>query len=329
MGYDMYWRIVPKEMDRTVEALKKNFDSAIKERDHTKVKFAKQITGKDFSWNEPGILALPELDNSPYKEQLEKLQQDVEDSISAMEDAKEYYFRANIWGMGSLATIMNEFDLFSEDMPELLYTVTSDGYEDSSGRFQPINPDEESDDPVSSDDLILNNLTYNSIVDIALGKVFTTVGGISNVKLSDNSGWWVTPVEIEAALSKFDSMSLDEFFKKILDAGCAVAGQSARYDNMFSKPGQSVTDFSEEELFIMALNTFVSTDISLWFSAIKTYSSHEVKEQIRILKYKDGDEDGKTVENSATRAYNNLIFFMKFMVYISSAAEFGEGFYVW
>lgn len=91
-----------------------------------------------------------------------------------------FYFRANIWSMGRLRSLMGSLGLLNDALPPPPPTAEQFG----------IDPDTATKEEL----LPLREATERWL------RFTAEVPGIPRVKLSDNSGWWITPIEIESAL---------------------------------------------------------------------------------------------------------------------------------
>lgn len=109
----------------------------------------------------------------------EAAQKKVTVAYHAMDEARPEYFRLNIWGMGSTREAMIALDMLCD--PE---SPSRQDWDEVNARVEALGDDEDSDD------------IYREILSNHNGEC----PGIPWWKLSDNSGWYVLPAEIRAAL---------------------------------------------------------------------------------------------------------------------------------
>jgi hypothetical protein len=91
-----------------------------------------------------------------------------------------FYFRANIWMMGRLRDLMGDLGLLNDAAPPPQPTAEQFG----------IDPEHATEDEWAA----LHEATERWL------RFTAEAPGIPRMKLSDNSGWWITPIEIESAL---------------------------------------------------------------------------------------------------------------------------------
>ena len=108
-------------------------------------------------------------------------QKKVEVAWDAMDNARPEYFRLNIWGMSDCRSHMADFGMICEPEPH-----TRDDWDEVNKRAADAT-EEESED------------IYREILSDHRGEC----PGIPWWKLSDNSGWYVLPAEIRAALHAY------------------------------------------------------------------------------------------------------------------------------
>ena len=105
----------------------------------------------------------------------------VERAYEAMDAAQPEYFRLNIWGMSDCRSHMSDFGMLCEPEPH-----TRDDWDEVNRRAAAA-PEEDSEE------------IYREILSDHRGEC----PGIPWWKLSDNSGWYVLPGEIRAALHSY------------------------------------------------------------------------------------------------------------------------------
>lgn len=107
------------------------------------------------------------------------------------------YFRANIWGMGQIRDWMSQGDMWDEeaefaDTPVDLATFGLTE-EEAWGEISDLSEEKQAayEKMSAASDARMRGMVHQA-----------EDGGIPPIKLSDNSGWWVTPDEIVTALAK-------------------------------------------------------------------------------------------------------------------------------
>lgn len=149
MGYDMYFADPPSEEEElTMNAARVAFEAACKARDQ-------------FEFGTP---------------EAEAEQMKVDETYHAMYAAQPWYFRLNVWGMGTMREVMDEAGM-------LCYPPTVD--------WDSITADPETEQDEYERQAEALRASHNG-----------ECPGIPWWKLSSNDGWLVSPAEIRAALAK-------------------------------------------------------------------------------------------------------------------------------
>ena len=167
MGYDLYWENVPPEIEKEHEQAREELMAAVKERDALP-------WGSDESkkLHEEKVLPLIEKDERTHKN----------------------YFRLNIWGMGVCRRLMDEREMLEWEAHPGWPTREEFGVpEELAGEIRL--DDEKSYDPKSPAGMYVAAMKHVLEGD--------TGGPMPAYKLSDNSGWLVTPEEIKRSLAAY------------------------------------------------------------------------------------------------------------------------------
>ncbi|MEU3877810.1 hypothetical protein [Streptomyces sp. NPDC029704] len=223
MGYDMHIHgPMTDEEEAAYRKAHEAYDAAVRERDELPAALPEYQEAKgvlEAVWARQegdeevpsGVLAKTAAEAWQVMRDLERshpgypaAQQKVDAAYEALQDADISYFRLNIHDMGVYRTIMDKMgmlvtDYDLPDFPELPDGVT----------WKDVDAAEEEPTPGAADGLPVKAAAavYAKELNAHLAWHPEPASGIAAHKLGSNSGWLVTPDEIEAALASYRTHS--------------------------------------------------------------------------------------------------------------------------